>query len=142
MKQRNLTPFEQVLSCYGELAHGWHFLPVQVCLLLQHLNPRARFGDSFINTDLRISRRFRIAAVSESFSIEPAINIFNLFNVLNEVGSGFAGLFNGFLPDTAGLSREAARRAQAGTLVGVNTAGGVLGAGGPRAFQLELRISF
>ncbi len=80
--------------------------------------------------------------MSESFSIEPAINIFNLFNVLNEVGSGFAGLFNGFLPDTAGLSQEAARRAQAGTLVGVNTAGGVLGAGGPRAFQLELRINF
>lgn len=127
---------------FGSISELNSFLDRAGLSQLKIQNPRARLNDGFVNTDIRISKIIRVPRISESFEIEPAVSIFNLFNVLNEIGAGFAGLFNGFLPSTKGLTVEQALEAQRGTLVGTNTAGGVFGSGGPRAFQLELRINF
>jgi hypothetical protein len=90
--------------------------------------------DSFITTDVRISRPFKLR--HERITIEPALEWFNLFNVANYD-----------LPDN---KLSGSLTASVGSLNGTtaanrpNRAGGtgsfVLGA--PRSWQLVLRISF
>ena len=88
----------------------------------------ARFGDNFSSLDLRASRTFRF---NESVSLEPIIEVFNLFNVTNVLGvsnvnySGYGNVLG---------SQNFGRP--------VTTAGGVFGSGGPRAFQFAARFKF
>lgn len=88
----------------------------------------ARFGDNFSSLDLRASRTFRF---NESVSLEPIVEVFNLFNVTNVLGvsnvnySGFGNVLG---------SQNFGRP--------VTTAGGVFGSGGPRAFQFAARFKF
>jgi hypothetical protein len=99
-----------------------------------------KFGDSFSSFDLRVSRPFTWSRVR----IEPMVEVFNLFNVTNILGvsvknySGYANV----------LVRDSSNPADAGYLrsssfgQAVNTAGGVFGSGGPRAFQFAVRATF
>ena len=101
----------------------------------------ARFNDTFNSFDLRLSREFR---VGERVVIQPIAEVFNLFNVTNILGfsnvnySGFSNV----------LVRDSNNPADPGFLRSssfgqpVTTAGGVFGAGGPRAFQFAVRVSF
>jgi TonB dependent receptor-like, beta-barrel len=101
----------------------------------------ARFTDSFNAVDIRLSRAFRLAGKAR---VEPLVEVFNVFNVMNVLGttnlnySGFANV----------LVRDSEDRATAGfvrsSVFGkpVSTAGGVFGAGGPRALQVAARVSF
>jgi hypothetical protein len=101
--------------------------------------PRAPDGqvclDSFITTDVRIARPFKLRG--ERVTIEPAFEWFNLFNVANYdlsnnklrgVLSGAAGSVNG----TTAANRT--NRAE--------FSGGSFALGTPRSWQLALRVSF
>jgi hypothetical protein len=101
----------------------------------------ARFNDNFNSFDLRVSKVFKFG---EKARLEPAIEVFNLFNVTNVLGvsnvnySGFANVLvrDSDDPSTPGFLKSSSfGRA-------VTTAGGVFGSGGPRAFQLALKFSF
>jgi hypothetical protein len=105
------------------------------------VNPNARFNDSFNSFDLRLSRSFHLG---ERATIQPVAEVFNLFNVTNILGttnqnySGFANV----------LVRDSNNPADPGYLKSssfgqpVTTAGGVFGSGGPRAFQLAVKLVF
>jgi hypothetical protein len=101
----------------------------------------ARFGDSFHSVDLRLSRTIRLG---ERASLQPMIEVFNLFNVTNVLGVSNVN-YSGF---SNALVRDSDDAASPGFLTSsrfgqpVTTAGGVFGSGGPRAFQLGLRVQF
>jgi hypothetical protein len=110
-------------------------------VLLPLVRDDARFSDSFRSLDLRLSRAF---ALGGSRSLEAIAEVFNLFNITNVLGvssrnySGYANV----------LARDAQDPASPGFLTSssfgqaVTTAGGVFGSGGPRAFQLGLRLRY
>jgi hypothetical protein len=101
----------------------------------------ARFNDSFSSFDPRVSKTFRLG---ERAALEPIVEVFNLFNVTNVLGvsnvnySGFSNV----------LVRNSNDPMSPGFLISssfgqpVTTAGGVFGAGGPRAIQFAVRFTF
>jgi outer membrane receptor protein involved in Fe transport len=74
----------------------------------------ARFNDNFSSLDVRLSKTF---VFRERFRLEPIVEVFNVLNTTNVLG-------------TPSFGRP------------VTTAGGVFGSGGPRAFQLAARFTF
>ncbi len=110
-------------------------------VLLPLVSDDARFTDSFSSLDLRLSKVF---AAGGGRNLEALVEVFNLFNVTNILGvstrnySGYANV----------LARDSSDPNNPGFLTSssfgqpVNTAGGVFGSGGPRAFQLGLRFQF
>jgi hypothetical protein len=110
-------------------------------VLLPLVDESARFNDGFSALDLRLSRPF---SIGRKVRVEPLLEVFNVFNVTNVLGttnvnySGFSNV----------LVRDADDPALPGYLTSssfgraVTTAGGVFGAGGPRAFQFGARVSF
>jgi carboxypeptidase family protein/TonB-dependent receptor-like protein len=101
----------------------------------------ARFNDNFSSLDLRFSKAFRLG---EKARLEPIVEVFNLFNVTNFLGvsnvnySGFSNVLtrDSDNPNDPGFLRSS------GFGSPVTTAGGVFGSGGPRAFQLAMKLSF
>jgi hypothetical protein len=101
----------------------------------------ARFNDNFNSFDLRLSRKFLF---NERISLEPIVEVFNLFNITNVLGvsnvnySGFSNVLirDSNNPADAGFLRSSAFGQP------VTTAGGVFGSGGPRAFQFAARFIF
>jgi len=101
----------------------------------------AQFNDSFSSFDLRLSKVFRLG---EKARLEPMVEVFNLFNVTNILGvsnvnySGFSNVLtrDSNDPTNAGFLRSS------GFGNPVTTAGGVFGSGGPRAFQMAVKLSF
>jgi len=101
----------------------------------------AKFNDSFSSFDLRLSKSFRLG---ERARLEPIVEVFNLFNVTNILGvsnvnySGFSNVLtrDSNTPTDAGYLRSS------GFGRSVTTAGGVFGSGGPRAFQMAVKLSF
>jgi hypothetical protein len=101
----------------------------------------ARFNDSFDSLDLRLSRRF---AITPSFSLEAMVECFNVFNVTNILGvskTNYSGFANVLARDSSDPSDPGFLRSSSFGQP-LTTAGGVLGSGGPRAFQLGLRAQF
>jgi outer membrane receptor protein involved in Fe transport len=100
-----------------------------------------RFNDTFNSFDLRVSRPFRL---SERASVEPIVEVFNLFNVTNVLGVSnvnYSGRSNVLVrdsndPEAPGFLRSSSFGRP------VTAAGGVFGSGGPRAFQLAVRFTF
>ena len=101
----------------------------------------ARFSDRFSSVDLRLARVFELG---ERVTLEPMVEVFNVFNVTNVLGfskSNYSGFSNVLVRDSNDPS-------SAGFLTSssfgkpVTTAGGVFGSGGPRAFQFAARVSF
>jgi hypothetical protein len=91
-----------------------------------------KLGDNFQSLDLRLTKTFRF---SEHFNIQGIAEVFNLFNVTNVRGVNnvnFSGFQNTLTspgsPNPFGSA--------------VQTAGGVFGTGGPRAFQFAARVNF
>lgn len=101
----------------------------------------ARFNDSFSSFDLRLSKVFKFG---DEAQLEPIAEVFNLFNVTNILGvssvnySGFSNV----------LIRDSSNPGDPGYLksssfgCSVTAAGGVFGSGGPRAFQLAVKLTF
>jgi outer membrane receptor protein involved in Fe transport len=101
----------------------------------------AKFSDTFNSVDLRVSRPF---AVGHGVKIEPMVEVFNVFNVTNILGSSnlnYSGFSNVLIRDSEDPSSP-------GYLTSssfghpVSTAGGVFGSGGPRALQIAARVTF
>ena len=101
----------------------------------------ARFSDSFNALDLRVSRAF---GVRGRLRIEPMLELFNVFDVTNILGStnvNYSGYSNVLTRDSDDPSSAAyLRSSRFGTPI--TTAGGVFGSGGPRALQLAARVTF
>ena len=98
-------------------------------VLLPLVRDDLKLGDNFSSLDLRVSKVFRLG---ERWSVEPIAEVFNLFNVTNVLGVSnvnYSG-FNNVLVSSASFGQA------------VTTAGGVFGAGGPRAFQFAARVTF
>jgi hypothetical protein len=101
----------------------------------------ARFNDSFNSLDMRVSRSFKLGARTR---VEPMLELFNVFNVTNILGttnvnySGFSNVLtrDSNLPSDPGYLRSSSFG------MPVTTAGGVFGSGGPRAMQLAARVTF
>ena len=91
------------------------------------VSPNARFNDTFNSLDLRISKEFRLG---ERFGLEAIGEVFNLANKTNVLGisnTNYSGFANTLSPDFGKP---------------VTTAGGIFGSGGPRAFQLAVKLAF
>jgi hypothetical protein len=128
---RDLNEFINELNATG--GFGGEPLPL--------VSDDARFNDSFSSFDLRVSKVFKIG---ERMTIEPIVEVFNLFNVTNVLGfskSNYSGFSNVLVrdsndPTSAGFLRSSSFGQP------VTTAGGVFGSGGPRAFQFAVRVNF
>jgi hypothetical protein len=98
-------------------------------------------GDSFQSLDLRLTKTFRFG---ESFNIQAISEVFNLFNVTNIRGVNnvnFSGFQNTLLRDSDDPANPGfLRSSRFGSAI--QTAGGVFGTGGPRAFQFAVRVNF
>ncbi|MBI3650319.1 MAG: TonB-dependent receptor [Acidobacteria bacterium] len=104
--------------------------------LLPLVNDKLRFGDSFTSFDLRVSKTWKL---TEHLHLQGMAEAFNLFNVTNIRGSNnvnFSGFQNTLIPD----SNDPTRSSSFGTPL--QTAGGVFGTGGPRAFQFAAKVTF
>ena len=105
------------------------------------VNDNTRFSDTFDSLDIRFSKQFNLG---ERARIEPMVEVFNLFNITNILGTSNVN-YSGF---SNVLVRDSNNKADAGFLKSssfgqpVTTAGGVFGSGGPRAFQLAVRLTF
>jgi hypothetical protein len=101
----------------------------------------ARFNDNFSSFDLRVSRPF---GFGETIRLEPILEVFNLFNVTNVLGVSnvnYSGFSNVLVRDSDDPSDPGFLRSSSFGRP-VTTAGGVFGSGGPRAFQLAVRVTF
>lgn len=101
----------------------------------------ARFSDSFSSLDLRLSKVFKLG---ERVTLEPIVEVFNVFNVTNVLGfskSNYSGFANVLVRDSNDSSSAGFLRSSSFGKP-VTTAGGVFGSGGPRAFQFAARVSF
>jgi hypothetical protein len=90
---------------------------------------------------VRVSKIFRLG---ERVRLEPIVEAFNLFNITNVLGVSnvnFSGFSNVLVRDNSDPSSPGFLRAS-GFGQPVTTAGGVFGAGGPRAFQFAARVTF
>jgi hypothetical protein len=98
-------------------------------------------GDSFQSLDVRLTKTFRF---SENFNIQGLAEVFNLFNVTNVRGVNnvnFSGFQNTLLRDSSNTADSGfLRSSRFGSAI--QTAGGVFGTGGPRAFQFAVRVNF
>ncbi|MGH9543313.1 MAG: TonB-dependent receptor [Terriglobales bacterium] len=101
--------------------------------------------DSFMDTDLRLAKDFKI---TEHFTISPQVEVFNLFNVGNydPPGDSMIGALSTGMspagPTDYGLAGSITNTAPGASVrkFGLNT--GVFAAGIPRAFQGGIRFSF
>ena len=76
--------------------------------------------------------------------VEPMMEVFNLFNVTNILGvsvKNYSGYANVLVRDSAEPGTPGYLRSSSFGQA-VNTAGGVFGSGGPRAFQFAVRAVF
>jgi hypothetical protein len=109
--------------------------------LLPLVSDGAKFNDSFHALDLRVSRPFTFG---RGVRVEPMIEVFNLFNVTNILGTtnvNYSGYSNVLVRDSEEPSSPGYLRSSAFGR-SVTTAGGVFGSGGPRAFQAGARVTF
>jgi len=91
--------------------------------------------DSFITTDVRITRPFKL--LGERITVEPALEIFNLFNIANYdlPGNKLSGTLTGATGSINGTTAaDRPNRAGFGS--------GSFALGIPRAWQVALRVSF
>lgn len=91
--------------------------------------------DSLVTTDIRISRPFTLH--HERITIEPAFEVFNVFNVANFdlPASRLSGVLTGLPGSLNGTTREN-RTNRAGVT------GGTMSLGAPRSWQIVVRVTF
>lgn len=109
--------------------------------LLPLVRDDLEFGDSFQSFDLRLTKTIKI---NERFGVQGIAEVFNLFNVTNIRGVNnvnFSGFQNTLIRDSADPKSPGFLKSSSfGTPI--QTAGGVFGTGGPRAFQFAARVQF
>jgi len=103
---------------------------------LPQVSNNARFSDSFNSLDFRLDRTFNLTEHFHAQLIGEAFNIFNVTNILGVSNLNYSGFANTLTPD----NNNPAISSSFGKPV--STAGGVFGSGGPRAFQVAMKLSF
>ena len=100
-----------------------------------------QLGDSFTSLDLRLAKTFKI---NDRWSVQGIAEVFNLFNVTNIRGVNnvnYSGFQNTLIRDSGDPASPGFLRSSSfGSTI--QTAGGVFGTGGPRAFQFAARVNF
>lgn len=101
----------------------------------------AQFNDDFSSFDLRLSKVFKFG---EKARLEPMVEVFNLLNVTNILGVSnvnYSGFSNVLIRDS-GTPTDAGYLRSSSFGRPVTASGGVFGSGGPRAFQVAVKLSF
>ncbi len=109
--------------------------------LLPLVRDDLKLGDSFTSFDMRVSKSFKL---SERWSIQGLVEVFNLFNVTNIRGVNnvnFSGFQNTLIRDSEDARNPGFLRSSSFGAP-LQTAGGVFGTGGPRAFQFAAKVNF
>ena len=101
----------------------------------------ARFNDSFDSLDLRVSRSFALSGKARLEAIVECFNVFNVTNILGVSKSNYSGYANVLVRDSSEPADPGFLRSSSFGQP-LTTAGGVFGSGGPRAFQLGVRLAF
>jgi hypothetical protein len=101
----------------------------------------ARFNDSFRSLDLRVSRAFQLSGRARVEAILECFNVFNVTNILGVSKSNYSGFTNVLARDSEDPKDPGFLRSSSFGQA-LTTAGGVFGTGGPRAFQLGVRLGF
>ncbi len=109
--------------------------------LLPLVSNDARFDDGFDSLDLRLSRSFALSARTRLEAIVECFNVFNVTNILGVSKSNYSGFSNVLVRDSSDPADPGYLRSSSFGHA-LTTAGGVFGSGGPRAFQLGLRLQF
>jgi hypothetical protein len=109
--------------------------------LLPLVSDGARFNDSFNSLDLRLSRSFPLGSRARVEAIVECFNVFNVTNILGVAKSNYSGFTNVLVRDSSDPGEPGYLRSSSFGRA-LTTAGGVFGSGGPRAFQLGLRLNF
>ncbi len=109
--------------------------------LLPLVSNDARFNDGFDSLDLRLSRSFALSSRSRLEAIVECFNVFNVTNILGVSKSNYSGFSNVLVRDSSDPADPGYLRSSSFGHA-LTTAGGVFGSGGPRAFQLGLRLQF
>ncbi len=124
-----LNAFLTQLNAAGELNGGLNS-PFPM------VSSSARFNDTFNSFDMRLSREFHLGERFHLEAIGEAFNLFNKTNILGQGNANYSGFFNVLVPDQSNpnFSSSFGRPASG--------AGGVFGSGGPRAFQLAIKLAF
>jgi hypothetical protein len=110
-------------------------------VLLPLVGDDARFNDSFNSLDLRLSRGFALGSRSRIEAIVECFNVFNVTNILGVSKSNYSGFTNVLVRDSSDPADPGFLRSSSFGRA-LTTAGGVFGSGGPRAFQLGVRLHF
>ncbi|MEW6734841.1 MAG: TonB-dependent receptor [Acidobacteriota bacterium] len=99
-----------------------------------------KLGDGFTTLDLRVAKSIKL---TERFSIQAIAEAFNLFNVTNvrTTSTNSSGFLSALVrdstnPNSPGFLRSSTFGAKRSVV------GGVFGTGGPRSFQLAVRMNF
>jgi hypothetical protein len=110
-------------------------------VLLPLVSDDARFGDSFQSLDVRLSRRFKIGGKAAFEAMVECFNVWNATNILGVSNKNYSGFANVLVRDSEEANSNGYLRSSSFGKP-VTTAGGVFGSGGPRAFQLGVRLTF
>ena len=110
-------------------------------VLLPLVDDDARFGDSFQSLDLRLSRSFRLGGRAALEAMVECFNVWNATNVLGVSNRNYSGYANVLVRDSEDPASPGYLHSSSFGKA-VTTAGGVFGSGGPRAFQLGMRLTF
>lgn len=110
-------------------------------VLLPLVSDDARFGDTFQSLDLRLSRRFKLGTRAGFEAMVECFNVGNVTNVLGVSNKNYSGFANVLVRDSEDPKSPGYLRSSSFGKA-VTTAGGVFGAGGPRALQLGVRFNF
>ncbi len=141
----SMTPAAEALVNAGLMNPGdAQKLGLVMPYITDTISPQQLKPDSFLDTDLRISRPIKL---TEKYTLTPMVEVFNLFNIANydPAGNIMTGtLDTGYTPPDGSLGTPGSI---ANTLpgqnlrkYGLNT--GPFAAGIPRAFQFGIRFSF
>ncbi len=110
-------------------------------MLLPLVSDDVKFGDTFQSLDLRLSRSFKIGGRAAFEGMVECFNVWNATNILGVSNKNYSGYANVLVRDSADPTSAGYLRSS-GFGKAVNTAGGVFGSGGPRAFQFGVRLQF
>lgn len=105
-------------------------------VMLPQVGSQAHFSDSFNSMDFRLDRTFNLTEHFHVQLIGEAFNIFNVTNILGVSNLNYSGFANTLTRDSNNPDFSSSFGKP------VSTAGGVFGSGGPRAFQVAMKLSF
>ncbi|HSR66842.1 MAG TPA: TonB-dependent receptor [Acidobacteriota bacterium] len=133
----NITPAGRALVSAGLFTEAQLIALGAVAPSLQLAPAGQVFNDSFITSDIRVTKHFEIGGGDRVVTISPSVEIFNLFNVANYGRLGNSA--NGILSGQPGAPNGTVQGTRT-NLIGLGS--GSFSQGIPRSFQFALRVSF